>query len=155
MEALRELISRCQSLEANGYADLPEASTPTGKVTVAALNAEAVLDSSIRPETTFESTTEPAHIFLTGTTGFVGAFLLYELLQQTTADIYCLVRSPNTELGKKRLQSHLESYLLWMNRSVTVLSQLWGICLSRFWVFLRSSFKSWLANSMPFITMLH
>jgi thioester reductase-like protein/non-ribosomal peptide synthase protein (TIGR01720 family) len=115
MDALRELINCCQSLEAKGYApsNLPEAPTPTGKVTVAALNAEAVLDPSIRPETSFEPTTEPTHILLTGATGFVGAFLLYELLQQTTADIYCLVRSPNVELGKKRLQSHLESYLLW------------------------------------------
>ncbi|MBD1806823.1 amino acid adenylation domain-containing protein [Microcoleus sp. FACHB-SPT15] len=113
IEALRELINCCQSLEAKGYADLPESSTPTGKVTVAALNAEAVLDPSIRPETSFEPTTETSHIFLTGATGFVGAFLLYELLQQTEADIYCLVRSPNAELGKKRLQSSLESYLLW------------------------------------------
>jgi thioester reductase-like protein/non-ribosomal peptide synthase protein (TIGR01720 family) len=115
MKALRELINCCQSLEAKGYApsDVAEASTPTGKVTVAALNAEAVLDPSIYPDTSFEPTTEPSHIFLTGATGFVGAFLLYELLQQTTADIYCLVRSPNAELGKKRLQSHLESYLLW------------------------------------------
>ncbi|MBE9169348.1 thioester reductase domain-containing protein [Pleurocapsales cyanobacterium LEGE 06147] len=59
---------------------------------------------------------------LTGATGFLGAFLLYELLQQTQADVYCLVRSrsasakprsPNLESGKQKLQDSLESYLLW------------------------------------------
>lgn len=77
------------------------------------LNAEAVLDPTIRPETVpAQPITEPACIFLTGATGFLGAFLLYELLQQTQADIYCLVRD-NTESGKKKLQNRLESYLLW------------------------------------------
>ncbi len=37
---------------------------------------------------------EPARIFLTGATGFLGGRLLTELLQQTTAEIICLVRDP-------------------------------------------------------------
>ncbi len=78
------------------------------------LNAEAVLDSTIYPEDiTFEYVIEPAHIFLTGATGFLGAFLLHELLEQTQADIYCLVRSSTAESGKKRLQENLASYSLW------------------------------------------
>jgi thioester reductase-like protein len=56
---------------------------------------------------------EPDSIFLTGATGFLGAFLLHELLEQTRADIYCLIRSPNADEGTKRLQSKLESYSLW------------------------------------------
>jgi thioester reductase-like protein/non-ribosomal peptide synthase protein (TIGR01720 family) len=105
MQVLRSLIMHCQSLSTGGY-------TPSTEL-VAALNADAVLDSTIRPNNVPVHKTEPACIFLTGATGFVGAFLLYELLQQTTADIYCLVRAPNAESGKKRLQSKLESYLLW------------------------------------------
>lgn len=35
----------------------------------------------------------PTSIFLTGATGFVGIHLLQELLDTTTADIYCLVRA--------------------------------------------------------------
>ena len=78
------------------------------------LNAEAVLDPTIGAfNLPFEYVSEPACIFLTGATGFLGAFLLYELLNQTKADIYCLVRSANTEAGKQRLQKNLESYLLW------------------------------------------
>ena len=78
------------------------------------LNSEVVLDSTILPEYPYESfVTEPAAIFLTGATGFLGAFLLQELLQQTQANIYCLVRSTDAESGKLRIQNNLESYGIW------------------------------------------
>jgi thioester reductase-like protein len=78
------------------------------------LNAEAVLDPEIHPKAaTCNFPILEKAIFLTGATGFLGAFLLDELLQKTAADIYCLVRSPNIELGKKKLQNSLEAYLLW------------------------------------------
>jgi thioester reductase-like protein len=91
-----------------------DASMAVGPMSVSELRAEAVLDPAIRPEgPPVESLTDPASIFLTGATGFLGAFLLHELLQQTQADIYCLVRSASVEEGKKRLQRTLESYSLW------------------------------------------
>ncbi|YAF98100.1 MAG: amino acid adenylation domain-containing protein [Nodularia sp. CChRGM 3473] len=77
------------------------------------LNAEAVLDPEIRPVGSPVDDSEPNFIFLTGATGFLGVFLLYELLQQTSAKIYCLVRAETTIDGKNRLQKSLESYLLW------------------------------------------
>lgn len=77
------------------------------------LQAEAVLDSSIYPATKYLPTTKPTAIFLTGATGFLGAFLLRELLEKTQIDIYCLVRAANTDLGKIRLRKKLESYGLW------------------------------------------
>jgi thioester reductase-like protein len=90
------------------------ASMPSGPMSVLELHAEALLDPAIRPEgPPVESLTDPASIFLTGATGFLGAFLLYELLQRTEADIYCLVRSASVEEGKKRLQRTLESHSLW------------------------------------------
>jgi thioester reductase-like protein len=76
--------------------------------------AEAVLDPTICSENTSDQcTTNPSAIFLTGATGFLGTFLLYELLQQTQADIYCLVRSHSSEEGKQKLQKNLEFYSLW------------------------------------------
>jgi thioester reductase-like protein len=95
------------------------ASAPTGfldqlGMSVTDLQDEAVLDSAIWPEAVpVEPVTEPAHIFLTGATGFLGSFLLHGLLRQTQADIHCLVRSANVEEGKKKLQSALASYGLW------------------------------------------
>ena len=78
------------------------------------LRAEAVLDPTIRIDgVTYNPDVSPVAILLTGATGFLGSFLLYELLQQTQADIYCLVRSETIESGKKKIQSSLESYLLW------------------------------------------
>ena len=81
--------------------------------TVEELRADAVLEPSIYPKVTYtNSGTEPQHILLTGATGFLGAFLLHELLQQTQATIHCLVRSPSLEAGKQKLRSNLKRYLL-------------------------------------------
>jgi amino acid adenylation domain-containing protein/thioester reductase-like protein len=83
-------------------------------MTIADLKADAILDPTIRPEIVpSEPVTEPARVFLTGATGFLGAFLLHELLQQTQADIYCLVRASTTAEGAKSLQRTLESYSFW------------------------------------------
>ncbi|WP_298917470.1 non-ribosomal peptide synthetase [uncultured Nostoc sp.] len=93
------------------------------------LKAEAVLDLAINCEgKQIEDITNPACIFLTGATGFLGAFILDELLQQTQADIYCLVRAANTEEGKQKLRRTLESYLIWNEsqsaRVITVVGDL-------------------------------
>jgi amino acid adenylation domain-containing protein/thioester reductase-like protein len=78
------------------------------------LDAEAVLDSTIVPASKYIQKQTPLDaILLTGATGFLGAFLLYELLQKTTADIYCLIRAKTKAIATERLQNHLKSYLLW------------------------------------------
>ncbi|MEH2028366.1 MAG: amino acid adenylation domain-containing protein [Nostoc sp.] len=82
--------------------------------TVVNLKAEAVLDPNIYPQGVLgNDISQPQHIFLTGATGFLGAFLIHELLQQTQAKIYCLVRANNESEGFKRLQETLEKYLIW------------------------------------------
>jgi amino acid adenylation domain-containing protein/thioester reductase-like protein len=74
-------------------------------------NNDAFLDSSIYPENILE---EPIpEIFLTGATGFLGTFLLYELLQQTRADIYCLIRAGSLAEAQARIQTSLKRYSLW------------------------------------------
>ena len=78
------------------------------------LAAEAVLDSTIRPPALpAETLAEPDRILLTGATGFLGAFLLAELLQHTSADIFCLVRAHTPELAQQKLHRKLESCLIW------------------------------------------
>lgn len=74
---------------------------------------EAILDSSIQVKVPIELENQTRSILLTGATGFIGAFLLHELLQQTTADIYCLVRGENNIAAQKRLINSLKAYLLW------------------------------------------
>ncbi len=89
-------------------------SEPASKQSIRDWNAEAILDPAICPSAAqIQPATEPAAIFLTGATGFLGAFLLRELLEQTQADIYCLVRSSDNESARARLEKNLESYGIW------------------------------------------
>lgn len=98
-----------QQLEAKNTTSSEKAS-----VLATDLNSEVVLDSTIKPEYLSEPcVTEPAAIFLTGATGFLGAFLLQELLLKTQADVYCLIRANDAESGKRRIQNNLESYGIW------------------------------------------
>ena len=75
--------------------------------------AEVVLDPVIHPSGDHSDLTQVNTIFLTGATGFLGAYLLYELLQQTTAEVYCLVRSNSVKQAQQRVQGKLEQYPLW------------------------------------------
>lgn len=52
-------------------------------------------------------------ILLTGSTGYVGAFLLKQLLTGTQATIYCLVRAKTSEEGLARIKKNLAGYELW------------------------------------------
>jgi amino acid adenylation domain-containing protein/thioester reductase-like protein len=78
------------------------------------LQAEATLSFECCPEIwSGRLITEPERILLTGATGFIGTFLLAELLKQTAADIYCLVRTPDINEGQRKLQQALERAYLW------------------------------------------
>jgi thioester reductase-like protein len=101
---------------ASGNTDaLPDENS--GAMTVAALLQEAELSLDICPELGQVSIVPvPTAILLTGATGFIGAFLLDELLRQTDADIYCLVRATDSAEGKVRIQRNLAVYLLWDER---------------------------------------
>jgi len=79
------------------------------------LQAEAKLDPSIqyRIPANVTKAQSPSSVFLTGATGFVGPYLLSELLEQTQADIYCLVRYCSGETARERIEKQLKSYALW------------------------------------------
>ncbi|MBE8992299.1 thioester reductase domain-containing protein, partial [Nostoc sp. LEGE 12450] len=118
-----------------------DSSVSANEITSVNLQAEVVLDQTINPlNLVYQPVSEPAAIFLTGATGFVGAFLLAELLQQTQADIYCLVRAANFNAGKQRLEENLKAYLLWEesfnSRIIPVLGDLFqpllGLCDEQF-----------------------
>lgn len=72
------------------------------------LAGEAVLDPAIQ----FPAAGRARHptqerFLLTGATGFVGAFLLRDLLRMTTARIHCLVRATDGDGGRSRLLNTL------------------------------------------------
>jgi thioester reductase-like protein len=77
------------------------------------LTAEVQLDATLTFQAPLSPTiATPRGILLTGATGFLGIHLLVELLQRTTAQIYCLVRSGAVATARARLQQQLEFYRL-------------------------------------------
>lgn len=56
--------------------------------------------------------TNPKAILLTGSTGLVGANMLIEFLQTTSAAIYLLIRAENEDHAEERLMANLENQLL-------------------------------------------
>jgi thioester reductase-like protein len=80
------------------------------------LAAEAVLDPTIQPVGTAVSVSNPKNIFLTGGTGYLGAFIIKELLEVSEATLYCLVRASNVEEGKSKLENNLQQYGIWQEQ---------------------------------------
>ncbi len=80
-----------------------------------ALRAEVQLGEDIQfPHSVSNNSTNPKAVFLTGATGFFGAYLLDELLRTTDAEIYCLVRcNKEDKSGSQRLEEHLRFYSFW------------------------------------------
>jgi thioester reductase-like protein len=75
------------------------------------LSRDVILDPAIRPiesGNVHPGTDDP--VLLTGATGFVGAFLLRELLLRTNADVHCLVRAATDADARNRLERALVAY---------------------------------------------
>ncbi len=80
------------------------------------IKEDLLLDSGIQfNEPLSENAQTPKAIFLTGATGFIGAFLLDELIRQSTATVYCLVRASGQEQAIGRLKAQLQYYGLWQS----------------------------------------
>jgi amino acid adenylation domain-containing protein/thioester reductase-like protein len=99
---------------------LPRVQLPPVAPSLDDLQKDAYLDANIQvalPRRGFTGTLPPGHppqtIFLTGATGFVGAFLLHDLLVNTRAEIYCLVRAADAASARQRIIASLQTYDLW------------------------------------------
>jgi len=79
------------------------------------LRKEIDLDPSIaaNPALPVGDAARPAAILLTGATGFLGAFLLRELLERTEATIYCHCRAADPAGALERLRGNVATYYPW------------------------------------------
>ena len=71
------------------------------------LGTELVLDETIRAGASASHGTRPAHILLTGASGFLGAFLLSSLLKRTQATVHCLIRCHDVAEGMSKLDANM------------------------------------------------
>jgi amino acid adenylation domain-containing protein/thioester reductase-like protein len=114
----------CDRIEAKseiGLGDRPAREAPDpGAALLAELRADAVLEPGIGPRGTGPGNIAPRDarcVFLTGATGFLGAFLLDSLLSRTDAEVRCLVRAGGDGPGGADhlapVRENLEGYGLW------------------------------------------
>ena len=76
--------------------------------------AEIVLDDDVRPaDEVVTVVTDPGDVLLTGATGFLGAFLLRDLMRTTGARVHCLVRAADEADALDRLRANLQWYRSW------------------------------------------
>lgn len=70
----------------------------------------------------------PKSVLLTGATGFLGAYVLRDLIDLSRAEVVCLVRADTIEDGLQRIRRNLDTYRLWRDgdeqRLVPVLGDL-------------------------------
>lgn len=93
------------------------------------MDGDIHLPSDVMPKTAHVPREEPPRaVLLTGATGFLGAFLLAELMARTDAKVHCLVRARDPEEALARLRDNLGGYQLWRDeyaeRIVTVVGDL-------------------------------
>lgn len=92
------------------------------------INHDAVLYDNLIPNKILSSSLKnPQGILLTGAAGFVGIYLLRELLLKTEAKIYCLISRGQFESVAERLNANIEHYQLsdeisLSNRRITLIS---------------------------------
>ncbi|KAF2856010.1 monomodular non-ribosomal peptide synthetase [Plenodomus tracheiphilus IPT5] len=85
----------------------------------AVLRADSVLDKEIQPQNPkFCAIKDAKTVLLTGVTGFLGAFLLRDLLENTSAQILCMVRFADSSqddipAGIARIRRNLLDFGLW------------------------------------------
>ncbi|KAI1429838.1 enterobactin synthetase component F [Xylaria sp. FL1777] len=84
------------------------------------LETDSILPAEFQPQSTItKRLSEAETVLLTGTTGYLGAFLLHTLIETTTARIICLVRftdvsgARNQAGGMARIRSNLLDLGLW------------------------------------------
>ena len=71
---------------------------------------ETRLADDIRPTGDAQLAADPAELLLTGATGFLGGFLLRDLLRTTRARVHCIVRAADPDQAAARLHDSLDWY---------------------------------------------
>ena len=140
------LLSQMLRDSGSGSSSAPELDDATPSITASAapyINMAAIRRGILDPGFRFNNlatrptsySRPPKIVFVTGATGFVGAFMVHEFLKRGIT-VYCLVRARSVNQAQERMIRTLKEYSLWepkyeplLNSVVGDLSQpLLGLC---------------------------
>jgi amino acid adenylation domain-containing protein/thioester reductase-like protein len=78
------------------------------------LEADATLAPEIRADgLPLADHEDPSAVLLTGATGYLGAFMLQQLLERTRATVHCLIRARDATQALARLRDAMITYRIW------------------------------------------
>ncbi|CAH0033271.1 unnamed protein product [Clonostachys rhizophaga] len=97
----------------------PPLSTDSPSINLASIR-KGCLDASLKFENATQCVAHPKSVLVTGCTGFVGAFIVHELLKQGIT-VYCVVRANNDHHARQRMVDTLTWYGLWDARFMPIL----------------------------------
>lgn len=81
---------------------------------LADLLADVKLDPSVDPAgLTPAGYLDPKNILVTGVTGYLGVFLVAELMKRTDALVHCLVRGEDADTAMQRVEEEFQRYVAW------------------------------------------
>ena len=107
---VRGVAARVQAMRGEGGSVL----AAPGAQTAERLRRDVALDEGIQRGNlgpiTGRQIRAPREVLLTGATGFLGAFLVAELLQATNATIHCVVRAKDSSAAARRVRKALDKY---------------------------------------------
>ncbi len=102
--------SSCAGGNSSGVPDAQENRAPQWVI-------DAALGSTIRTSDHFRrDPNDRTAVLLTGATGYLGSFVLHELMEQTDAQVHCLVRATSEVNALQRLRRALEEKGIWNGR---------------------------------------
>lgn len=91
------------------------------------LHQDSILEPAIQPlKNANPNILNPKCILITGVTGFLGAHMLYELLEKTDAELYCLVRASSREQALQRIAMRQEQYKLFIPQHLARITPILG-----------------------------
>ncbi|KAH7130941.1 polyketide synthase [Dactylonectria macrodidyma] len=138
---LKALSQTLLSQLRDSWTDSSSSATTSGGATPATttlgspcLDMDAIRSGCLDPSFTFDNVTahgpnpsaaRPQAVFVTGGTGFVGAFVVGELLELGITT-YSLVRASDIEQARERMSSTLKTYGLWKHGYETLLKPVIG-----------------------------
>lgn len=115
----RELIENRSAKQAQFSYAIEQTSKPEepSRLTNINLNINLNMDVLLEPDLHFDAPSAvneggPSSLLITGATGYLGAFLLRELIRRTEARIFCLVRGGTADEAFARIERNLKRYNL-------------------------------------------